>query len=64
MRILKIHTGEISTKEGVRTRETDFSSNANAVTNITFELAFAFHFHDQKRLHLIHIHLPFIVTAL
>ena len=53
----------MSTKEGVRTRETDFSSNANAVENIASELAFAFDFHDQKRLHLIHKHVRFIVTA-
>ena len=31
----------MSTKEGVRTRKTDFGSNANAYENIAFELAFA-----------------------
>ena len=31
----------MSTKEGVRTRETDFGSNANAYENIAFVLAFA-----------------------
>ena len=52
----------MSTKEGVRTRETDFGTNA--VENSAFELAFAYDFHDQKRLHLIHKHLHLFVTAI
>ena len=54
----------MSTKEGIRTRETDFGPNAYNGENIAFELTFAFNVHDQKRLHSIHKHLHLIVTAI